>query len=89
MKPGSLASGALPVNKNIIWPAVSDQTLAGPLRVVGLDHEQPVPIFQRLAGGHPPGCDATAKLVIARIRLSNFHRPGGHFCDLYVPISTA
>ena len=26
--------------------AVSDQTLAGPLRVVGLDHEQPVPIFQ-------------------------------------------
>ncbi len=35
---------------------MSDQTLAAPLHVVSSGHEQPVPIFQQLAGGHPPGC---------------------------------
>ena len=43
------------LNDRVVPLAVSDQTLAGPLHVVGLDHEQPVPIFQQLAGGHPPG----------------------------------
>jgi putative transposase len=46
-------------------PAVSDQTLAGPLRVVGMDHEQPVPIFQQLAGGHPPGCDDVREIPLS------------------------
>src|SRR5271157_4035743 len=33
--------------------ALSDQMLAAPLTVVGLGHEQSVPIFQQLARGHP------------------------------------
>src|SRR5208337_2619338 len=41
--------------------AVSDQTLAARLPVVSSGHEQPieqpVPISQQLAGGHPSGCD--------------------------------
>src|SRR5208283_1479970 len=37
--------------------ALSDQMLAAPLTVVGLGHEQSVPIFQQLAGGHPSGRD--------------------------------
>ena len=32
--------------------ALSDQMLAMPVAVVGLGHEQSVPIFQQLAGGH-------------------------------------
>src|SRR5208283_1186120 len=37
--------------------ALSDEMLAALVTVVGLGHEQPVPIFQQLTGGHPPGCD--------------------------------
>ena len=33
--------------------ALSEQMLASPLAVIGLRHEQPVSIFQQLAGGHP------------------------------------
>jgi len=37
--------------------ALSDLTLAASLAVVGSGHEQPVPIFQQLARGHPSGRD--------------------------------
>ena len=37
--------------------AVSDEMLAVPLAVVASCHEQPVPIFQQLAGGHSSGGD--------------------------------
>jgi ABC-type branched-subunit amino acid transport system permease subunit len=53
----SVVLGGTVLTGGVRHGAVSDQTLAGPLRVVGMDHEQPVPIFQQLAGGHPPGCD--------------------------------
>jgi hypothetical protein len=41
----------------IAGEAMSDQVLTVPPTVVGLGHEQPVPIFQQLAGDHPPGRD--------------------------------
>ncbi len=40
----------------LVGTAMSAKMLATPLHVVGLGHEQPVPIFQQLAGGHPPSC---------------------------------
>src|ERR1700684_2613573 len=37
--------------------AMSDKEPAVRLAVIASDHEQPVPIFQQLAGGHPSGRD--------------------------------
>ena len=37
--------------------ALSEQTLGPRAAVLVLGHEQPVPIFQQLAGGHPSGRD--------------------------------
>jgi hypothetical protein len=41
----------------LLCGALSDVTLAASLAVVRSGHEQPVPIFQQLAGGHPSGRD--------------------------------
>jgi hypothetical protein len=50
--------------------ALSNKMLATPLRVVGLGHEQPVPIFQQLAGDHPSGV-----MMYVRYPLLSLRRP--------------
>jgi hypothetical protein len=49
--------------------ALSEQTLGPRAAVLVLGHEQPVPIFQQLARGHPSGRDEYVRypLVIRQV----------------------
>src|SRR5277367_5298624 len=49
---------------------MSDQMLAVPWAMLGSSYEEPVPIFQQLAGGHPSGGDDVREIpaVVAQRR---------------------
>jgi hypothetical protein len=55
--------------------ALSEQTLGPRAAVLASMHEQPVPIFQQLAGGHPSGRDNVREIpAVAAQRRGSFGR---------------
>jgi putative transposase len=77
---------------------LSDQMLAMPLTVVGLGYEQPVPIFQQLAGGHPscrddvreiPAVAAQRRGSLSRARIDISHETVRFWWNRFGPMFAA